>query len=380
MLKNIGLTISATLIGVILLAISLEGYVLARRALNGDVETFRRYQFGSHAGFEDMARQVSEENEAWKFKLHSVVAAMDAADLESVSTDETGFRTSCCAAPGIPKRSFLVLGGSTVMGVGTDDAHTIPSYLNRLGQDRGWVFRNLGVPANGSTEELLTLTLALRDGARPDDVVIYHGFNDLYTMAVGYGTKAQNAVTIEKILHSTPAYLYQKYIRNTAFGRFLRRIGLHDGSNPEAGMDPERDAIPVVELMRKNHAAARTLGGAYGFRVHHFLQPMLATGREYEAGLLNPYLKTLYERNVTPNYRDLTENVYAGLLQDGQWVDLTRTFVKAGYTSAYFDQIHLGPRGNELIAQEIFDHLVAQEETNAQGNLSPASDTQSTVK
>lgn len=360
MLKKTVYLISVVIISVVSLEILLETYVVARRALHGDASTFRRYQFGSHEGFEDMARLVSQEDQAWNIGVASLVATIDTdgLDLKSLTTDEHGFRNSCCAAEGPPKRTFLVLGGSTVLGVGTDDAHTIPSYLNRLGQDRGWVFRNLGIESNGSTEELLTLTLALRDGETPDDVIIYHGFNDIYAAAVGYGTKSQNSTSVEVIIRSTTAYLYQKYIRNIALGRFLRRLGLHDGSNAKKALDPKKNAVAVIDLMKKTRDTALALGRAYDFRVHHFLQPMLATGAEYDVGLLSPHLKQYYERSVTPEYRELTNMTYSALLQDGEWADLTRTFIEAEYSTPYYDQIHLGPRGNELIAQRIFEHLL----------------------
>ncbi|TMB98392.1 MAG: SGNH/GDSL hydrolase family protein [Chloroflexi bacterium] len=83
--------------------------------------------------------------------------------------------------------SVFLFGGSTMWGTGQRDAQTIPSLLSRQLEARGLAdarLINFGETGYVFTQEVVTLILELRSGARPQVVVFYDGLNDVTSAAI----------------------------------------------------------------------------------------------------------------------------------------------------------------------------------------------------
>jgi len=74
------------------------------------------------------------------------------------------------------KPTVYFFGGSTMWGVGSDDASTIPSQFSRLSESAAENFGDIAFTAHQS---LVLLIQLLQDGHRPDVVVFYDGVNEV---------------------------------------------------------------------------------------------------------------------------------------------------------------------------------------------------------
>ena len=103
---------------------------------------------------------------------------------ESTNVDASGVRKTWNPEPSVGESpgTIYVLGGSTLWGIGARDEYTIPSHISKLlaGDGREFTVYNYGEPAYTFTQEIVRLSLLLRDGHRPDYVILYDGINDVY--------------------------------------------------------------------------------------------------------------------------------------------------------------------------------------------------------
>jgi lysophospholipase L1-like esterase len=102
---------------------------------------------------------------------------------EYINVDSSGVRKTWNPEnhSGNESSTMYVFGGSTLWGMGARDDYTIPSHLSKLLHDDGNNFTvyNYGMPGYTFTQEIVRLTLLLREGYRPDYVVFYDGVNDV---------------------------------------------------------------------------------------------------------------------------------------------------------------------------------------------------------
>jgi len=79
-------------------------------------------------------------------------------------------------------KTIYVFGGSTIWGDGVRDDYTIPSYISKQLNGKGYNFLvyNYGEWAYTFTQGIIHLILLLRDGNIPDYVIFYDGIADVY--------------------------------------------------------------------------------------------------------------------------------------------------------------------------------------------------------
>ncbi len=186
--------------------------------------------------------------------------------------------------------TVYVFGGSACWGWGARDDYTIPSQLSRLLNARAPRFRvyNYGEPAYTFTQGLLYLILKLREGFRPDYVIFYDGFNDVYgAYQSGQAGAPQNLAAMQEKLEAKPRKLFR-----LAVGDWLRAnlylyskvyLELYLAFRPEeryqevgAGMsDRELEALAagLVQYYAQSLSLVDGLSRAYGFRYACFWQP-----------------------------------------------------------------------------------------------------------
>jgi lysophospholipase L1-like esterase len=191
-----------------------------------------------------------------------------------------------------PVITVFVFGGSACWGYGARDDYTIPSQLSyRLNaQDPHVRVYNYGEPGYTFTQGLFYLIARLRQGARPDFVIFYDGFNDVYgSYQSGKPGTLHNIAQLREKLESKPRQLYWQavkewleeniYLYSKVFSRFFqapqkrfREVGA--GFNDQ---ELKNLAAGTVQYYTQSLALLDHLSQAYGFKYACFWQPALFT-------------------------------------------------------------------------------------------------------
>ena len=284
-----------------------------------------------------------------------------AANGQFIRIDERGLRETWNPelTTGAPR--LFMFGGSTLWGTGARDAHTIPSELSRLLDERGspaLVF-NFGETGYVSTQELIALVRELQAGNVPDYVVFYDGINDVISVLQNHAAGLpQNEVNrrAEFNLLEERGRLLAAWSRRTLKGVVKLRDWLDSGREREP-LDTEALAQETVSTYASNIQLAKALGGAYGFGVRFYWQPSV-----YSKASLTDYEQKLEAR--WPERRALFLAVERAVAQSAElrmeplFRNLSRAFDNRP-EPLYVDAFHLGEPGNELIAQAIAGDVAA---------------------
>jgi hypothetical protein len=283
----------------------------------------------------------------------------------TLNVGQDGFRV-VPGASDTAARSIMLLGGSTLFGVGTPDQATIPAYLQAA--DPSHRILNHSVPFWMSTQELIDFTLALRSSAAPEAVVFYDGVNEVARAveALGPDTPAQPPAA-DCPVRSRFLFAVVEFARRR--GRAVPHIACVDPPPGPWGADAsryarlsdgERQALAqgVAETYLRNVAVARRLALSSHVVPVFVWQPTLYTSRkllsDYERGVLagaNPANADLMRRvdrqihAALPSHPELHD--FSGMLDT-----LSGTVFEDGW--------HLLPRGNAVIARALLDLLRAQ--------------------
>lgn len=206
----------------------------------------------------------------------------------SVTTDGLGFRTTVdregkpigtdilSSPQGATSRCSIVAGGSTAFGVGaTQDAHTIPSVLNRT-TDGLWL--NFGGRTFNSTQELLLFLLHLP--RKLDRVVIFSGANNIVLACLRNGSSPvygafYNQSLFERAMSNPP----EEYIGiRRATRQLFKEAGRHvrmtstDGERTEVSL--EGCYQDILACFQRDLRAFKVLTDGVGARLYFALQPM----------------------------------------------------------------------------------------------------------
>jgi lysophospholipase L1-like esterase len=318
-----------------------------------------RYQQGSHRGYEDLAAKLEDDYENhYQVSYQSTLPHPVLTGAATMSLGDHGFRASCCWAGGNAAKTFFVFGGSTVFGVGADDDTTIVSDLNRLGAERRWRFVNYGMNGLTSSQELDVLTHALAAGRVPDAVIFYHGFNDANAAALNRVGIDELASDLTRMGRDPFYYVERRYFVGSGLWRIWKVL-------QRSFFPPEAQLIDDAQLwqaalaqMKGNRQVAVALGKAYGFEVYHFIQPSLAEVAPAQEATLSDFERHIRESQITPSLQSINEHLYQGLRDSGQWQDLSAVFFERKMNGVYFDGVHIGPMGNQAVAEAIYSALL----------------------
>ncbi len=312
-----------------------------------------------------------------------------------VSLDERGLRPT----PGEDAADdgairILCFGGSTMMGMGARDEHTIAAVLARrlaaLGHRVAVV--NWGQLGHNSTQEAITLQQLLKAGERIDIALFWDGVNE---MACAEQTGRADRLFNEARRRAEFNLLHPERRRDLVVAaamalapRTLRRLrrltGLPlRGPLPAAEADLSQVDIPglaraVLACYRANLRLIRLLAREHDFRPIFFWQPAITTKRfktADEARWENDYTKTpqmrrrLYEAIVAER-RACPELALAA-----DAVDLSALFDDCN-DPVYVDLYHLSEGGNAAVAEAMAPAVAAAAEAlrpAREGRPSPGS-------
>jgi lysophospholipase L1-like esterase len=258
-----------------------------------------------------------------------------------------------------------MFGGSTLYGSGVPDWATIPSFLSKelnSAPNHCVVITNFGTEAYNSNQELLLLIEQLKAGRRPDAVIFYDGVNDSYTgvfapgIATAHMQYAQISARVESKLAGKLEFLRHSYALMLA-----RRWALSRQKQDPAAIEAVTTvkAVQTLDNYEANLRMVRSLGNLYHFKVFAFWQPSLAYGSKpivpYEADLIRVDANSPDGSALKPMryaYQEAEQRATA----NGDFVFLGDV-LDSQREPLYLDEWHLGPKGNELVAEAIAKRL-----------------------
>jgi hypothetical protein len=293
-----------------------------------------------------------------------------------VTIDERGLRpTPGETAAEADALRILCFGGSTMMGMGARDDHTIPALLARRLAELGHraVVTNYGQLGHNATQETITLQRLLKAGARLDIAVFYDGVNEMACAeqtgaADGLFNEARrraefNLLLPERRRDLAAAALCALMPRTLRRLRRLTRLELR-GPMPAPGVDLRQLDIPhlaraVLAVYLANLRLVRLLAAEFGFCPIFFWQPVIATKRVKTADeqrwegdyTTDPAARRALYRAIVAARRDSAE-----LADAADAVDLSALFDDRA-DPVYIDLYHLSEAANAAVAEAMLPHL-----------------------
>lgn len=308
----------------------------------------------------DLAKSIFEEDShlntsteytpftEWKFKKFSG---------KTVKVDSLGYRYTNNNFANTENECYF-FGGSTMWGVGSTDAQTIPSIWGQLNK-KSKVY-NYGVKAYNARQNLESLTNLILEGKKVDMAVFYIGVNEVFL--------CKNSISRHGHLFEE---LYRKRIANyeddinrplisqilwkyskSFFSRFFYRIftSSEQKQNDIAvyGYNLEKTKVASIQLL-KTLEIAHTLVEKQGGKFIAILQPVAFIGNPQVAHIDLTKNEPLFKETYIELYRNIktlmNEKKYNWLY------DFTNSFDGKDYI--YVDWCHISPNGNQIIATKV---------------------------
>lgn len=267
-----------------------------------------------------------------------------------------------CSNPANPKRKVWIFGGSTVFGTGVPDFATVASYLSQHlneGSSACFEVTNFGVEGYVTNQEVIWLEEQLKRGLRPDAVIFYDGVNDAYQGCVSPADPFAH-LNLEQISGRVEGRLQSRvdFLKDTYSFRIVRalvsRIRRAPPQRPPASELAAR-AKATLANYEANLAVVHAWGQFYHFRVIAFWQPAFITGDKP----LVPFEQDLLRRRVADSngwlrgMRKAYERAEKRAAESGQFVFLGHVFDGVSKPLYLDGWMHLGPSGNDIVAQRL---------------------------
>jgi len=223
--------------------------------------------------------------------------------------------------------------------------------------------RNFGVEGYVSNQELLQLSKHLKTNQPPDIVVFYDGVNDAAAAGASAGAPSAHFYlgTIKSRVEGTFSgrldFVREAYTMQVLEALRGRSHSLRLSELPAGQM--QQKATAVLDNFEANLRLAQAFAKTFDFELFWFWQPSLYYGHKTRV----PFEEHVFEVNASDEnkrWSAVIAKVYQEAerraTQNGDFIFLGSIF---DYVTEplYIDEAHLGPRGNELIAQYIARHL-----------------------
>jgi lysophospholipase L1-like esterase len=263
------------------------------------------------------------------------------------------------------RKVIWMFGGSTLFGMGVPDLETIPSHLSHELNAAGhgcFEVVNLGMEGYLTNQELILLVEALKTGQRPDMVIFYDGVNEAYAAAApgipGRPTPHLEYQSIKARMEGSFSSALD-FLRDSNSLQLARaivaRFQRSESSVPVSTEEIAR-ATATLDNYQANLWVLRNLAQAYNFKVLFFWQPSLASGNKPLTPFEQQFRGDLHGSSKPNSFailRAVNEEAARRSLQGGGFIFLGRIF-DAVQEPVYIDHLmHLGPRGNQIVAQAI---------------------------
>jgi hypothetical protein len=295
-----------------------------------------------------------------------------------VTLDERGLRpTPGEHSAGADVMRIVCFGGSTMMGMGARDEHTIPAELARGLAERGRyvAVTNYGQLGHNNTQEVITLQQLLKSGERIDVALFYDGINE---MASAEQTGRADRLFNEARRRAEFNLLHPERRREliaaaliSAAPRTLRRLRHLTGLSLRGPLpEPEADLshVDIPELARNVLAAyaanlrlLRVLAREYRFHPLFFWQPVITTKQfktSDERRWVNDYTSDPTRRLLLYDAIVNERRGHAELCGAADAIDLSGLF-DDWEDPVYIDLYHLSEAGNRAVAEAMLPFVVA---------------------
>ena len=264
---------------------------------------------------------------------------------------------------------ILLFGGSTMFGYGVPDQFTVPAYLASALDRSGRCVEILNYGAGWwqSSQSVIQLLIALREGVRPSAVVFYDGINDVDVVAFG-GAPGGMPPDADELLGSAfeDEAGWKNILRNSVFFRVTARLlsGGRGKSAENAFVNDRKGfqeaAAGIVQVYVHNVRAVEALAREYGFDAYFFLQPFPVISGKTNTLLENEAFRE--RARYREGEAELIRAAYDAwrndpfLRRDRRFHDISRIF--DGMTQElYVDTEHLLPEGNRLVAEKMANEI-----------------------
>lgn len=269
-------------------------------------------------------------------------------------------------------KTIFMFGGSTMFGWFVRDDYTIASHASKLlnAKDGDYIVSNYGQAGYMFMQEIMKLALLLRQGERPDYVLLYDGVNDVYgAYQSGKAGTYQNILIMKEALNyvePTPVQHFVLAVKGTIAGhsmiyRALRQLPSLFVEEPEFKEVAARYNAEQLKALAEdisNHyvqsmSLLEKLSEAYDFEYICFWQPVIYTEKNLFPEESDPYYNPrLKDKNLRAIYMNII-----GLLEARQPANFYNIYdALADRTEqVYSDVYHLSERGNEMVAERIVD-------------------------
>jgi hypothetical protein len=269
------------------------------------------------------------------------------------------------------KPSVYFFGGSTMIGMGVDDANTIPSLVVQLG---GYRASNFGETAYTAHQSLVLLIQVLQDGHRPDVVVFYDGVNEVLHKCRSELTPTSHAreAQIRSVLAaaSRPDTVYGlQYMAGPLMevargvSDWFRRRNANRSTFFDCHTDPGK-AQQIADNLLQDWDVARRLVESYGGRFIGVLQPVAF----YSNTKLDHIRPTEIQRR---QYEAVYPRIKEKMAGRPGLYDFTGVLDHPEYI--YIDFNHVSHNGNRYVAQKLIETLVRdyKDETGSGRGVGP---------
>ena len=337
-----------TMLGIFLILILLFSIEIFLRAYN---YSYPNCQFIESEVFEDFSfeqkRNLCFDNDMLKWNFIPYRHLVPDQHMSTSNVNSDGFRGSEIDQNKDKETTrIFVVGGSTVFGVGVSDNDAIPAQLQKIydsSEIKNVEIINAGIPANMSFDELDLIKENIVN-YQPDIVIIYDGFNDI---ANNYRDASKENVSVNELILRTlmknESYLTPNVI--------LKNYFKWKSDNRSTTFNSET-INEKVSIWTKSLDKVCAIGKENNFQTIIVLQPFLATGSK---------ILSQEEKNYAEKYDSVTMakhyQVFSDHLDEFKNCENTfdlRNIFDSHNETLFFDQAHLGPYGNKIIAEKLY--------------------------
>ena len=295
---------------------------------------------------------------------------------KSINTDRYGFRKSLYQGElkdsdyfkGLESVS-LVVGGSTVFGVGaTSDIKTVSSLLH-LSTGRAWL--NLGIRGAVSIQEYISLILHITDFKKVDEIFFLSGVNDLYRNMSDSSTSVYDKrFSYQNDLLSlySPKRITYSYLKSLFSTKSFHEILTQDNWESNEVEFKQEASLEVFEKQYLRNfilysALAKELNCAVVFGFQPFFHCAKSKGTIRELTAIKRTERLQYNTNwdevkdrINKNIT-IASNMFSDLCMkyEFQYIDYNQFFDDD--VDYFVDSVHLTDDGNKKIT-EVYNELV----------------------
>ncbi len=277
----------------------------------------------------------------------------------NINISQAGIRETPNSNCSSPTFTLFAFGGSTMWGYGAPDWGTIPAYLHSLfstDMSKAVCIKNFGSPAYVTTQNLIALEKELRVGNVPDLVIFYDGINDVYAAyQSGQVGVHHNLDEVARRFEADSGFLESIIVSSTLIQVARRLIPSPAVTYQSKGVEAHELSESIVKFYLADYELVNALATQYGFDFAFFVQPVLAVEGK---PLTDDEQSILLE--MDDDLIILYRQTYNKLQTETQ--QIPNVFVISSALDQYEEQIwvdwtHITPKGNEIIANTIYEAL-----------------------